>query len=72
MFTLVVYFFRCMHESNQRGKNFYVPESVMEYNASLRLLRDRNFVLLGKIVNLPHTARLSKTKILPYAAGNLQ
>ena len=70
MFFLAVYFFRCMHESNQQGKNFYVADSVM--NASLRLLRTRNFVLLGKIVNLPYTARLSKRKILPYATGNLQ
>ena len=38
----------------------------------LRLLRARNFVLLGKIVNLPSTAMLSKRKILPYSAGNLQ
>ena len=69
MCFLGVYFFRCMHESNQRGKYFYVPESLM---ACMRLLRASNFALLGKIVNLPHTARLSKRKILPYAAGNLQ
>ena len=38
----------------------------------LRLLRARNFMLLGKIVNLPSTAKLSKRKILPYSAENLQ
>ena len=38
----------------------------------LRLLRARNFMLLGKIVNLPSTAKLSKRKILPYRAENLQ
>ena len=29
-------------------------------------------MLLGKIVNLPSTAKLSKRKILPYSAENLQ
>ena len=38
----------------------------------LRLLRARNFMLLGKIVNLPSTAKLSKRKILTYSAENLQ
>ena len=32
------------------------------------MLRTCNFVLLGKIVNLPYTAKLSKRKILPYNA----
>ena len=47
-----------------------MPESLRD--ASLRLLRATIFVLLGTIVNLPYTAKLSKRKILPYNAGNLQ
>ena len=42
------------------------------WHASLRVLRASNFALLGKIVKILYTAKLSKRKILPYGTGNLQ
>ena len=65
IFFLVVHFFRRLHESNQQGKSCDVPESLMPciiaYVANNTKLRARN---IGKIVNLPYTAKLSKKKYL--------
>ena len=42
---------------------------IIAYVANKKKLRARN---IGKIVNLPYTAKVSKRKILPYGTGNLQ